>query len=296
MKLFYREKGEGTPLLILHGLWGASENWLPVANRLADRFRVILPDLRGHGRSPREPVMDIETMRDDIRGLIESLSLHRPPDIAGHSLGGKIAMMLRIASPALISKTIIIDVAPVTYPPDLFHEHARLLHLAESLDLSRFPTLQALSAALHAVPHVVPHAVPRDVPRDVPHVVPHVVPRAVPRAVPHVVPRDEWERQVILKNVRKSPGGLTWKINLPAIRAHLDHFRGFPSPPIVPPIVPPGGDILFIKASRSPYIPGLHAIHPIFPAARLVQVDDCGHHLHQEQPGPLASAIRDFLE
>ena len=51
MQLFYREKGIDThpPLIILHGLWGASDNWLPVADLLSHRFHVILPDLRNHG-------------------------------------------------------------------------------------------------------------------------------------------------------------------------------------------------------------------------------------------------------
>ena len=40
MKLFFRTIGEGTPLIILHGLWGASENWLPIAHLLEDKFQV----------------------------------------------------------------------------------------------------------------------------------------------------------------------------------------------------------------------------------------------------------------
>ena len=76
MKLFYREIGQGDPLIILHGLWGASENWLPIARLLEDRFRVILPDVRNHGQSPHSNEMDYDVMSDDIIELIESL--HTP--------------------------------------------------------------------------------------------------------------------------------------------------------------------------------------------------------------------------
>lgn len=94
MKLFYREIGQGDPLIILHGLWGASENWLPIARLLEDRFRVILPDVRNHGQSPHSNEMDYDVMSDDIIELIESLQLPVRPCIAGHSMGGKIVMAI----------------------------------------------------------------------------------------------------------------------------------------------------------------------------------------------------------
>ena len=62
MKLFFRTIGEGTPLIILHGLWGASENWLPIAHLLEDKFQVILPDVRNHGQSPHDEAMNYVLM------------------------------------------------------------------------------------------------------------------------------------------------------------------------------------------------------------------------------------------
>jgi pimeloyl-ACP methyl ester carboxylesterase len=256
MKLFSREKGQGPPLVILHGLWGASENWLPVANRLADAFRVILPDLRNHGRSPHAAAMDLETMADDVNELITSLSLPTRPALLGHSLGGKVAMTLWLKQPGAFSRLIVADVAPVRYPPAYAAEHERLLSVMEQLDPARFPTLSALSAALTA---------------------------RLPL---------ERECQLVLKNARRDGCGLAWKVNLPAIRANLDRLLDFPRH--LPPSFP-GDRVLFIRGERSGYIPGPSSFLPHFPGARLVQIDDCGHWLHDEQPEQFARVIRTFL-
>jgi esterase len=52
MQLHFRELGQGTPLVILHGLFGTSDNWQTLAKRWAEHHRVIVVDLRNHGRSP----------------------------------------------------------------------------------------------------------------------------------------------------------------------------------------------------------------------------------------------------
>ena len=54
MKLFYREFGVGQPAIILHGLFGQSDNWVTVGRRIADQFHVFIPDLRNHGQSPHK--------------------------------------------------------------------------------------------------------------------------------------------------------------------------------------------------------------------------------------------------
>lgn len=125
MKLFYREKGYGQPLIILHGLLGASDNWLPIANKLSDQFRVILPDLRNHGLSPHEEKMDYDTMSDDIIELIQHLHLDTKPYLIGHSMGGKVVMNLLLKRPEVAKKAIVIDIAPIKYP--VSEEHHRLV-------------------------------------------------------------------------------------------------------------------------------------------------------------------------
>ena len=67
MELFCREIGKGDEtLVIIHGLYGSSDNWITIASRLEDKFRVILPDLRNHGRSPHSEVHDFDSMAADL--------------------------------------------------------------------------------------------------------------------------------------------------------------------------------------------------------------------------------------
>ena len=112
MQLFYREKGIDThpPLIILHGLWGASDNWLPVADLLSHRFHVILPDLRNHGCSPHSSLFDYTILSQDTEELIGRLNLPQRPFLAGHSLGGKTLMHLVLKRPEIVEKAAIIDI------------------------------------------------------------------------------------------------------------------------------------------------------------------------------------------
>ncbi|MDB3907374.1 alpha/beta fold hydrolase, partial [Crocinitomicaceae bacterium] len=75
MKLFHRELGEGDPLMILHGLFGFSDNWQTHAKKLAEYYRVILVDLRNHGRSDWSEEFSYEIMADDVLELCDDLGL-----------------------------------------------------------------------------------------------------------------------------------------------------------------------------------------------------------------------------
>ena len=131
MQLFYREKGIDThpPLIILHGLWGASDNWLPVADLLSHRFHVILPDLRNHGCSPHSSLFDYTILSQDTEELIGRLNLPQRPFLAGHSLGGKTLMHLVLKRPEIVEKAAIIDICPQAYTLDrqTMHRSEKLL-------------------------------------------------------------------------------------------------------------------------------------------------------------------------
>ena len=132
MKLYYREFGKGNPLLILHGLFGNSDNWLPIARRLAQNHRVFLLDMRNHGRSPHDPVFTLESMVEDIYEFITDLEL-RTVSLIGHSMGGMITMNFAFEYSHRVARMAIIDIAPRSYP--VIHDEI-LKHL-QDLDLSR---------------------------------------------------------------------------------------------------------------------------------------------------------------
>jgi pimeloyl-ACP methyl ester carboxylesterase len=120
MKLEYRELGEGKPLMILHGLFGYSDNWQTHAKKLADYYRVILVDLRNHGRSSWSEEFSYQLMADDIFELCEELSLDEFI-LMGHSMGGKVAMQFAQQHENLLEKLVVVDIGIKEYP--MHHEH-----------------------------------------------------------------------------------------------------------------------------------------------------------------------------
>ena len=116
MKLHYREYGEGQPLVILHGLFGSSDNWQTLGKKLAENYHVFLVDLRNHGRSPHSEEHSYELMAKDVVEIIEERSL-RHVILIGHSMGGKAAMVFAQQNPELLDKLIVVDIGPKAYPP-----------------------------------------------------------------------------------------------------------------------------------------------------------------------------------
>jgi len=120
MKLNYREIGTGQPLIILHGLFGSSDNWQTQAKKFAVYFRVILVDLRNHGHSNWNDDSSYEAMANDVIELMQDLNIHKTI-LLGHSMGGKVAMFLSQDQPSLVSKLIIADMGNKKYQPH--HQH-----------------------------------------------------------------------------------------------------------------------------------------------------------------------------
>jgi Predicted hydrolases or acyltransferases (alpha/beta hydrolase superfamily) len=118
VKLFSREYGNGDPIVILHGLFGSSDNWLTQAKLLSEKFRVITVDLRNHGQSPHDDQFDYESMVDDLSEFFDDHQLANAT-LIGHSMGGKTAMNFALAHPEKIEKLIVVDIAPRLY--DLEH-------------------------------------------------------------------------------------------------------------------------------------------------------------------------------
>ncbi|RST49440.1 alpha/beta fold hydrolase [Variovorax sp. MHTC-1] len=106
--------GDGPPVVILHGLFGAGRNWARIARALGDSHRVYLPDARNHGASPRGQTMSYTEMAQDVLALIERERLQRPL-LIGHSMGGKTAMTLALEHPQAISGLAVVDIAPERY-------------------------------------------------------------------------------------------------------------------------------------------------------------------------------------
>lgn len=131
MKLFYRQAGEsGTPIIILHGLFGSSDNWLTLGKILAETHRVYMLDARNHGQSPRSEIFDYNSMAADLKEFMDDYSIINPI-LIGHSMGGKTVMQFAMNYPDSFSKMIVVDIAPRFYPV----HHTMILQGLASIDL-----------------------------------------------------------------------------------------------------------------------------------------------------------------
>ena len=139
MKLFSRIMGEGPPLIILHGLFGMSDNWQSLGKQFADFFEVHLIDQRNHGRSPHSAVFNYEVLTDDLVNYIKDHKLKNVL-LMGHSLGGKTAMELAVHYSKIVEKLIVVDISPKAYPV----HHNKIIEGLFSLD---FKELKSRSEA-----------------------------------------------------------------------------------------------------------------------------------------------------
>ncbi|MDC0589166.1 alpha/beta fold hydrolase, partial [Porticoccaceae bacterium] len=109
------EGQENRPTVILiHGMFGSLSNLGVLARSLVADYRVVSVDLRNHGDSPHELLMDLPSMAADIVELMDDLNLVSA-SLIGHSLGGKVAMQVALNNPQRVTNLVVIDIAPVTY-------------------------------------------------------------------------------------------------------------------------------------------------------------------------------------
>lgn len=187
MNLSHIEHGTGSPLVILHGLYGSARDWNSIAKRLAAGHRVFAVDLRNHGRSPWADSMDYFEMAGDVREFIRRHGLEGAA-ILGHSLGGKVAMILALRDGGMVGSLIVVDIAPVAYAHDL----EAYLEALEGVSLEGVERRAEVDAGLAA-------------------------------AIP-----DPLIRAFLLRNLVSDGGGWSWRVNLAAVRASLDEIIGFP--------------------------------------------------------------------
>jgi esterase len=137
------QSGDGPPVVMLHGLFGAARNFGAVQRALAPRFRVIALDMRNHGDSPHAPDMRYATLAADVRETLGSLGVERAA-VIGHSMGGKAAMALALRSPEVVARLLVSDIAPVAYQ----HGNTSIAEALEAIPLTAELTRQAADVAL----------------------------------------------------------------------------------------------------------------------------------------------------
>ncbi|MFH0867493.1 MAG: alpha/beta fold hydrolase [Bacteroidota bacterium] len=185
MELFYRQYGEGRPVIILHGLFGMCDNWVTFSKKLAEiNFSVFTPDFRNHGNSPHSGVFSYEVLSDDLNEFIRQHNIMNPV-LIGHSLGGKVVMNFTLKFPRVAGKIIIIDTGIRKYGI----QNEDVLQAIVNCGISTKKTRQEIEEAL-----------------------------AGKIKQKKVV-------QLLMKNVqRNSNNTFNWKLNLEAIRKNFDEI------------------------------------------------------------------------
>jgi esterase len=136
-------QGEGPPLVLLHGLFGAAKNLGVIARGLSSEARVISMDLRNHGESPHSTIMNFPAMASDVAETCASLGVTQAR-VVGHSMGGKTAMVLALMQPELVERLAVMDIAPVSYN----HGYDDYIKAMQAIPLSPGLTRHDADAAL----------------------------------------------------------------------------------------------------------------------------------------------------
>jgi esterase len=266
MKLYFQKLGNGPAIIVLHGLYGSSDNWLTFARWLSSNHTVYLVDMRNHGRSPHHPEHSYEVMCTDIKELVVSEELHNIC-LLGHSMGGKTAMLYALKFPEDLSGLIVVDIAPVKYSSvDLYNNqaivHLNIVQAMLSVDFSKVKSRTEINSELENTI------------------------------------KDVAVRQFIMKNVhRNHDGSFGWKLNIDAISKFLPQIIGFVSGEKLQGIEKNHFPVLFIRGGLSDYIiPEYYSeIKRLFPLARIETIPNAGHWVQVDQPAKFMEVVGEFL-
>ncbi len=141
MDLFYRKYGEGTPIIIVHGLYGSSDNWVTIGKELASDHEVFIIDQRNHGRSPHSQEHNYRLMKNDLLSFMDKMKLSKA-HLIGHSMGGKTIMFFAADYPERIASLVVVDISPGSYrsldqPSAQTVDHLNIITAMMNIDLSK---------------------------------------------------------------------------------------------------------------------------------------------------------------
>jgi pimeloyl-ACP methyl ester carboxylesterase len=267
MELSFRKMGQGPPMIILHGLYGSSDNWFSIGKAFADKFEVYLIDQRNHGSSPHTKEHNYIALRNDLHDFMESQHIEKAV-FMGHSMGGKTAMFFAVAWPEMVQSLIVVDISPRSYksltqPVSQSLDHMNIINAMLGVDFANVNDRE-----------------------DVNRILAETL-------------QSEKLRLFLLKNVkRNADGGYGWKLNIKTLHDQLPQILdGLDPKAFMNGNGITGFPVLFIKAGKSGYIKeeDLAVIKTIFPMAEMVTIPGADHWVHVEMPELLIKTISYFV-
>lgn len=244
MDLFFRKYGNpgDQPIIILHGLFGISDNWVSYARRIsAEGFEVFVVDQRNHGQSPHSDNFNYLALTDDLFDFIDEQEIE-DPIIIGHSMGGKVAMRFALENPHMLKKLVVVDIALKAYGPR--DHHMKIIDAMKSVD---FNVMKSRSAIEKQLENKIP---------------------------------DFRIRQFIMKNLhRKDKNQFEWRIYIEGLERNLDQmFDGIETITKFdkPTLFIKGGASDYILMEDFP------VIRYNFPTAEIITIAGATHWVHVE--------------
>lgn len=135
--------GDGSPLIVLHGLFGSGTNWRSFAREMGRRWQVHLLDLRNHGQTAHGDSMTYPEMAEDLAAYLDEKGIDAAV-IVGHSMGGKVAMRFALNAPRRVHRLVVVDIAPTVSA----HDHVAVVTAMQNVDLDKVERREQASRAL----------------------------------------------------------------------------------------------------------------------------------------------------
>ncbi|WP_420114352.1 alpha/beta fold hydrolase [Pseudactinotalea sp.] len=246
--------GDSPAVVFLHGLFGQGRNFMAIAKGLQPEFRSVLVDLPNHGRSGWTETVDLVAMADEVAEAVRA-EVDARVHLVGHSLGGKVAMLLALRHPDLVERLVVVDIAP---GPS--HDVSQFEHLLGSLATLDLAVLEGRAEADEQLEQLIPN-----------------------RTV----------RAFLLQNLHRTDRGWQWRANLDLLRSSLDVVGGFPEAgdsTFDGPVLWVVGE-----RSEYTSQDDAARMRALFPRAVRVAVKGAGHWVHSEQPDAFLATLRAFL-
>ncbi|HUH52897.1 MAG TPA: alpha/beta fold hydrolase [Microbacteriaceae bacterium] len=244
-------------VVFLHGLFGRGKNFTRIAKGLTPEAQSLMVDLPNHGESGWTKDFVYEQMADLVADhLLNDFASSLPVDVVGHSMGGKVAMILALRHPDLVRRLVVIDMSPVS-TKSAGSEFEHLLSSLTSLDLTEVGSrLDAHKNLSSKIPN-------------------------------------EGVRGFLLQNLKRNENGFEWEPNLQLLHSQLDTIMDFPEinqSAFIGPVLWVGGERSnYITDADEP------AMRALFPLAERLTVAGAGHWVHSEKPAEVIAALRAFL-
>ena len=253
----------GPRIAFVHGLFGQGRNWSQIAKALAGPdgtgARSTLVDLPDHGRSPWSDRFSFEGYAAAVAATLRAIDAESAWVVVGHSLGGKTAMLLALQHPELVSRLVVVDIAPKGYGS--LERFSGYINEMQRLPLAEL-TNRADAEARFEEP-------------------------------------DPGVKAFLLQNLRRDGDSWRWQANLDLFAADAAKGTGSEIaawPDAAADLEPYRGPVLWIAGSESRYITDddLPAMRALFPKVRQLTVKGATHWVHTDSPAVVIEALRRF--